>query len=165
MLHRSVTARAVRGSAARRAGLSTSTNALAPIAPGKGKSVSTEQAKPQLDPRSVSAFTGTPKEMLETRVVKIFKPAPGVQNATNPSLVWKMQWEDERTERWINPLMGWTSTRDPLTNTQLEFSSSEEAARFARNNGARTSIGLLQSHAPAGAISVLERRKAETPPC
>jgi NADH dehydrogenase (ubiquinone) Fe-S protein 4 len=109
-----------------------------PTAPASGKQVSTEQVQPQLDTRAVSAFTGTPKEMLDSRVVKIFKPAPTVQNATQPTLVWKMQWEDDVTRRWSNPLMGWCSTSDPLTNTHLtlEFSSSEDAVRFARNNGA-----------------------------
>lgn len=132
--------RAVTGALVRRA--CTSTDALVPATPGSGKQVSTEQAQPQLDTRAVSAFTGTPKEMLESRVVKIYKPAPTVQNATQPTLVWKMQWEDDLTQRWTNPLMGWTSTRDPLSNTHmtLEFSSSEDAVRFARNNGASGSL-------------------------
>jgi NADH dehydrogenase (ubiquinone) Fe-S protein 4 len=128
--------RALGGALARRACLST--DALVPADPASGKQVSTEQAKPQLDPRAVSAFTGTPKEMLQSRVVKIFKPAPSVQSATQPTVVWKMQWEDEQTQRWTNPLMGWTSTRDPLSNTHmtLEFATADDAIRFARNNGA-----------------------------
>lgn len=93
--------------------------------------------QPQADTAMVSAFTGTPKEMLDTRVIKIFKPPQGVQNATQNTLSWKIQWEDERTERWSNPLMGWTGTRDPLSNTHMtmEFHTSEEAVRFAQRNG------------------------------
>jgi NADH dehydrogenase (ubiquinone) Fe-S protein 4 len=92
---------------------------------------------PPVDTGTVSTFTGVPKEMLDNRVVKIFKPPPTVQNATQNTHVWKMQWEDERTERWANPLMGWTSTRDPLSNTHmtLEFGTKEDAIRFAERNG------------------------------
>ena len=59
------------------------------------------------------------------------------QNATQNTLVWKMQWEDQQTKRWSNPLMGWTSTSDPLSNTHmtLEFGTREDAVRFAERNG------------------------------
>jgi len=108
---------------------------------------------PEVDTQTISTFTGTPKGMLDTRRVKIFKPAQGVQNATQNTLVWKMQWEDEQTERWQNPLMGWTSTRDPLSNTHmtLEFQTSDEAARFAERNGdapARAPMRASISRAP-----------------
>jgi NADH dehydrogenase (ubiquinone) Fe-S protein 4 len=35
--------------------------------------------------------------------------------------------------KWINPLIGWTSTADPLENVarQLYFQSKEEAIAFA----------------------------------
>jgi len=85
----------------------------------------------------MSAFTGAPVEMMETRVVKIYQQAQGVQNATQNMIPWRMQWEDDQTNRWTNPLMGWTSTNDPLSNTHMtvEFSSSEDAARFCERNG------------------------------
>ena len=109
--------------------------AVAPV--NEGTTSVADAEAPEVDTQTISTFTGTPKGMLDTRRVKIFKPAQGVQNATQNTLVWKMQWEDEQTERWQNPLMGWTSTRDPLSNTHmtLEFQTSEEAARFAERNG------------------------------
>lgn len=42
---------------------------------------------------------------------------------------------DGRTERWSNPLMGWTSTADPLSNHVMHFDSAEDAVRFARRQG------------------------------
>eukprot|EP00312_Isochrysidales_sp_CCMP1244_P004108 CAMPEP_0196689676 /NCGR_PEP_ID=MMETSP1090-20130531/18778_1 /TAXON_ID=37098 /ORGANISM="Isochrysis sp, Strain CCMP1244" /LENGTH=199 /DNA_ID=CAMNT_0042028707 /DNA_START=20 /DNA_END=619 /DNA_ORIENTATION=+ len=100
-----------------------------------GKAVGSVERKPQLDSRAVSAFTGTPKELLDKRVVTIYQPAPGVQNASKGC--WKISWDDENTQRWSNPLMGWTSTRDPFSNTPmtLEFHSAEDAIRFVQNNG------------------------------
>lgn len=41
---------------------------------------------------------------------------------------------DER-ERWENPLMGWTSTGDPLSNTEVNFHSKEDAIAFCEKNG------------------------------
>ena len=110
-------------------------NALA-SGPGGSSDVGKAEAPP-LDTGTVSTFTGVPKGMLDTRVVKIFRPAQGVQNATQNTLVWKMQWEDQQTKRWSNPLMGWTSTSDPLSNTHmtLEFGTREDAVRFAERNG------------------------------
>eukprot|EP00966_Prymnesium_polylepis_P091270 2112333-Prymnesium_polylepis.1 len=49
-----------------------------------------------------------------------------------------MQWEDDSTKRWTNPLMGWSSTSDPLSNTHMtmEFHTAEDAVRFAEESGA-----------------------------
>ena len=102
----------------------------------KESSVSTETA-PQVDKATMSAFTGAPTDMMENRVVKIYQEAQTVQNSTQNMLNWKLQWEDDQTKRWSNPLMGWTSTSDPLSNTHmtLTFGTSEEAARFCLQNG------------------------------
>merc|ERR1712083_512559 len=81
------------------------TDALSTVEPAASKVGAHMPEQPQADTATVSTFTGTPKEMLDTRVVKIFKPAQGVQNATQNTLMWKIQWEDDRTERWSNPLM------------------------------------------------------------
>ena len=101
--------------------------------------LSTETAAPIADKSTISSFTGAPTGMMETRVVKIFQQAQGVQNATQNMLSWRMQWEDEQTQRWTNPLMGWTSTNDPLSNANmtLDFATAEDAARFCEQNGAR----------------------------
>ncbi|KAL1498913.1 hypothetical protein AB1Y20_013435 [Prymnesium parvum] len=89
------------------------------------------------DNTKASTFTGTPASLLGKRIVKIFQPPHGVQNGNQNTTVWRMQWEDEYTKRWTNPLMGWTSTSDPLSNTHmtLEFHTAEDAVRFAEENG------------------------------
>lgn len=108
------------------------------IAPRNAKSdVSTETVAVE-DKTTLSAFTGAPAAMMETRVVKIYQQAQSVQNATQNMIPWRLQWDDDQTNRWTNPLMGWTSTNDPLSNTHmtLEFYTAEDAARFCERNGA-----------------------------
>jgi NADH dehydrogenase (ubiquinone) Fe-S protein 4 len=111
-----------------------SSKAVAAAGP-KGE-LSTEKA-PVVDRATLSAFTGAPTEMMENRVVKIYQQAQTVQNATQNMIAWRLQWEDDHTKRWSNPLMGWTSTSDPLSNTHMtvEFASAEDAARFCQQNG------------------------------
>jgi NADH dehydrogenase (ubiquinone) Fe-S protein 4 len=36
--------------------------------------------------------------------------------------------------RWSNPLMGWSSTGDPLSNTIVEFSELEDAIAYCEKN-------------------------------
>ena len=43
--------------------------------------------------------------------MKIYQQAQTVQNATQNMIPWRIQWEDDQTQRWTNPLMGWTSTK------------------------------------------------------
>ena len=90
------------------------------------------------DKESISAFTGAPASQLNSRVVKIYQEAQTVQNATQNMIGWRLQWEDAQTKRWSNPLMGWTSTSDPLSNTHMtmSFSRAEDAMRFCEQNGA-----------------------------
>jgi NADH dehydrogenase (ubiquinone) Fe-S protein 4 len=38
-------------------------------------------------------------------------------------------------ERWSNPLMGWTSTADPMSNQVMFFDSPEQAVRFCKKMG------------------------------
>ena len=74
---------------------------------------------------------------LESRLVRIFTKSQGVQSGTQDTLAWRMQWEDTKTKRWTNPLMGWTSTSDPLSNTHMtiDFATADDAARFCQQNG------------------------------
>jgi NADH dehydrogenase (ubiquinone) Fe-S protein 4 len=44
----------------------------------------------------------------------------------------------EPTPKWSNPLMGWTSTRDPLSQVKLQFSSEEQAVEYAKRQGIRS---------------------------
>lgn len=49
---------------------------------------------------------------------------------------WKMQFEkmSGAEDRWTNPLMGWTSTSDPLSTLGMSFPSKVAAMEYATRN-------------------------------
>ncbi|XP_063151738.1 NADH dehydrogenase [ubiquinone] iron-sulfur protein 4, mitochondrial [Candoia aspera] len=82
----------------------------------------------------ITSLTGVPEEHVKTRKVYIFVPARNAMQAgVNNTKNWKMEFDTR--ERWENPLMGWASTADPLSNMQLTFSTKEDAIAFAEKNG------------------------------
>ncbi|XP_037935366.1 NADH dehydrogenase [ubiquinone] iron-sulfur protein 4, mitochondrial-like [Teleopsis dalmanni] len=88
----------------------------------------------------ISPITGVPEEHVKTRRVCIHVPAKNaMQSGTNNLNYWKIEFDNR--ERWENPLMGWTSTGDPLSNMQIEFGTKEEAIAHCEKNGWRWFIG------------------------
>ncbi|XP_074788905.1 NADH dehydrogenase [ubiquinone] iron-sulfur protein 4, mitochondrial [Athene noctua] len=82
----------------------------------------------------ITTLTGVPDEHIKTRKVRIFVPARNAMQAgVNNTKKWKMEFDNR--ERWENPLMGWASTADPLSNMVLTFSAKEDAIAFAEKNG------------------------------
>ncbi|XP_068951391.1 NADH dehydrogenase [ubiquinone] iron-sulfur protein 4, mitochondrial isoform X2 [Petaurus breviceps papuanus] len=81
----------------------------------------------------ITALTGVPEEHIKTRKVQIFVPTRNnMQSGVNNTKKWKMEFDTR--ERWENPLMGWASTADPLSNLVLTFSTKEDAIAFAEKN-------------------------------
>ncbi|XP_022200416.2 NADH dehydrogenase [ubiquinone] iron-sulfur protein 4, mitochondrial [Nilaparvata lugens] len=86
------------------------------------------------DPMDVSLISGVPEEHVKERRVRIFSSSKNaMQSGTDNVGVWSMEFETR--ERWENPLMGWTSSGDPLSNLKLEFNSTEDAIDFCEKNG------------------------------
>lgn len=82
----------------------------------------------------VSDVSGIPEVQTETRRARIFKPAPNaMQSGTANTHKWALEFEHQ--ERWENPLMGWTSSGDPLSNLRITFASAEAAARHCEKHG------------------------------
>ncbi|EDO31162.1 predicted protein [Nematostella vectensis] len=82
----------------------------------------------------IAPLTGIPEWHLKNRTVRIFKPARNaMQSGTQSFQSWRLEFDT--MERWENPLMGWASTGDPLSNTSLEFGSKEEAIIYAEKQG------------------------------
>jgi len=85
-------------------------------------------------PGDISCVTGVPEEHVKSRRVRIFKPAKNaMQSGTNNIHRWRMEFETR--ERWENPLMGWASSGDPLSNLNIDFSSKDDAIAFCDKNG------------------------------
>ncbi|XP_013096252.1 NADH dehydrogenase [ubiquinone] iron-sulfur protein 4, mitochondrial-like [Biomphalaria glabrata] len=82
----------------------------------------------------ISAISGVPEEHIKTRTVRIFVPARNtMQSGTYNTRRWRMEFDSR--ERWENPLMGWISTGDPLSNLEVNFNSKEDAISFCEKNG------------------------------
>ncbi|XP_036704263.1 NADH dehydrogenase [ubiquinone] iron-sulfur protein 4, mitochondrial isoform X3 [Balaenoptera musculus] len=91
----------------------------------------------------ITTLTGVPEEHIKTRKVRIFVPARNnMQSGVNNTKKWKMEFDTR--ERWENPLMGWASTADPLSNMVLTFSTKDDAIAFAEKNAYRISCLTLQ---------------------
>lgn len=80
-----------------------------------------------------------PREQLEKRDVRIFQPAKSAtQSGTFGAGVWRIELNSEM--RWENPLMGWSSTGDPLSNMTLDFPTAETAVEYCSNQGWNFSV-------------------------
>uniref|UniRef100_UPI0035902389 NADH dehydrogenase [ubiquinone] iron-sulfur protein 4, mitochondrial-like isoform X2 n=1 Tax=Myxine glutinosa TaxID=7769 RepID=UPI0035902389 len=95
----------------------------------------------------VYAVSGVPDEHVHMRLARIFVPARNsMQSGEGNTHKWHM--ELDTRERWENPLMGWASSADPLSNITLTFSSKEDAITFAKKNGWRYQVEKHQIPKP-----------------
>lgn len=66
---------------------------------------------------------------------RIFKPARNaMQSGKGKSGHWVLEHE-QQTPRAADPLMGWTSTQDTVTQVKLSFDTREEAEAYAKRKG------------------------------
>ena len=64
---------------------------------------------------------------------KIYKPSKtAMQSGKRNSKKWLLEFETLNTG--INPLMGWESSIDTMSEVKLEFSSMDEAINYAKKN-------------------------------
>ena len=88
----------------------------------------------------------------------IFSPARAAcQQGKAQTNVWKIHPGEQ--QKWENPLMGWTSTGDPMAhqlNSVLNFGSKEAAVAFCEKHGWDYEIALPQQ-------MVRRRRRAPIP--
>ena len=64
---------------------------------------------------------------------KIYKPSKtAMQSGERNTKKWILEFDTLNTG--INPLMGWESSRDTMSEVKLEFSTKEQAINFAKKN-------------------------------
>ena len=64
---------------------------------------------------------------------KIYKPSKtAMQSGYRKSKNWILQFDTLDTK--INPLMGWESSVDTMSEIRLEFSTKEQATNYAKKN-------------------------------
>ena len=67
------------------------------------------------------------------RKAKIYKPSQTVmQSGKRNTKKWILEFETQDTG--INPLMGWETSTDTMSEVKLEFDSKELAIHFAKKN-------------------------------
>ena len=67
------------------------------------------------------------------RKAKIYKPTKTVmQSGERNTKNWILEFDTLNTG--INPLMGWESSKDTMSEVKLEFSTKEQAINFAKKN-------------------------------
>ena len=68
-------------------------------------------------------------------LARIYKPAKtAMQSGRAKTKEWVLEYEPA-TPREIDPLMGWTSSRDMRQQLRLTFETKEEAIRYAERSG------------------------------
>ncbi|HEX2134671.1 MAG TPA: NADH dehydrogenase ubiquinone Fe-S protein 4 [Microvirga sp.] len=71
----------------------------------------------------------------ESAAARIYRPARSVtSSAPGRSRTWVLCFE-RRKPPFIEPLMGWTGSEDPLTQVELRFDTLDEAVRHAEREG------------------------------
>ncbi|XP_050266312.1 NADH dehydrogenase [ubiquinone] iron-sulfur protein 4, mitochondrial-like [Quercus robur] len=97
---------------------------------------SASDALVEVKPGEVGTISGVPEEHLRRRVI-IYSPGrTATQQGSGKVGRWKINFMS--TQKWENPLMGWTSTGDPYANVGeggLSFDSEEAAKAFAEKYG------------------------------
>ena len=67
------------------------------------------------------------------RKAKIYKPSKtAMQSGTRNSRNWLLEFDT--LDKGINPLMGWISSKDTMSEIKLEFSTKEQAVSYAKKN-------------------------------
>ncbi|HXC54098.1 MAG TPA: ETC complex I subunit [Rhizomicrobium sp.] len=78
---------------------------------------------------------------------RIYQPARNaMQSGKARSAQWLLEFEPE-SARGIDPLMGWTSSRDMRQQVQLEFDGRDEAVAYATRHGIDHQV--FEPHKPA----------------
>ena len=78
--------------------------------------------------------------------VRIFKPAKtAMQSGSANTREWLL--ESEPAPKILDPLMGWTGSRDTMQQVQLWFPTLEEAKAHAERNGWQYTLGMPKSRA------------------
>ncbi|GJN11191.1 hypothetical protein PR202_ga29364 [Eleusine coracana subsp. coracana] len=123
--------------------------ALLTPAPARMFSSGASDALVEIKPGEIGMVSGIPDEHLRRRVV-IYSPArTASQQGSGKVGRWKINFVS--TQKWENPLMGWTSTGDPYANVGeagLTFDSAESAKAFAEKHGWNYVVGPLYIFPP-----------------
>lgn len=98
--------------------------------------LSTGNVKPAvIEKKVVEVGPAASTPTMESRLVTIYQPAKSAMQSGRLHVgEWRIDF-DRSMSRWENPLMGWTSSRDPMQGVALKFNTKEDAIRFSERQG------------------------------
>jgi len=65
--------------------------------------------------------------------VKIYKPTKtAMQSGNRNSKKWRLEYDTQNKD--VNPLMGWESSKDTMSEVKLDFETKDQAIKFASKN-------------------------------
>ncbi|CAM9476020.1 unnamed protein product, partial [Laminaria digitata] len=86
------------------------------------------------NPEEALALDPLPPSVAGRKVIISQKSKPATTTGDSGGLYkWNLTFKQQ--ERWSNPLMGWTSTADPMSNMNISFSTPDQAVRFCKKRG------------------------------
>lgn len=102
---------------------------------------------PYVDPNTkLGAISGAPLNLTK-RTVRIFLPSrTAMQSGSMQTRQWRLEFDIQ--PKWENPLMGWTTSADPVQGMDLAFDTAEEAMRFAERQGWNARIDTPNTRKP-----------------
>ncbi|EYU44504.1 hypothetical protein ABFS82_08G059000 [Erythranthe guttata] len=100
------------------------------------RAFSTGDSLVEIKAGEIGMVSGIPQEHLRRKVLIVSPARTATQQGSGKVGGWKINFMS--TQKWENPLMGWTSTGDPYANvgdSALSFDSQESAVSFAERHG------------------------------
>ena len=78
-------------------------------------------------------FKSCRPDHLKMKKAKIYKPAKtAMQSGLRNSKNWLLEFDTN--DKGVNPLMGWETSNDTMSEVKLEFSTKEQAVTYAKKN-------------------------------
>jgi hypothetical protein len=81
----------------------------------------------------IAVLGGIPEEHRRRTAVIAPRLNKTLQSGDKTGYQWQISWKNR--ERWTNPLMGWSSSSDPMSQVKLNFDSQDDAIAYAQKNG------------------------------
>jgi NADH dehydrogenase (ubiquinone) Fe-S protein 4 len=81
----------------------------------------------------IAVLGGMPEEHRRRTAVIAPRLNKTLQSGDKTGYQWQISWKNR--ERWTNPLMGWSSSSDPMSQVKLNFDCQEDAIAYAQKNG------------------------------
>ena len=79
------------------------------------------------------------------RKAKIYRPSKtAMQSGMRNAKIWLLEFDTLNTG--VDPLMGWETSKDTMSEVKLEFSTKEEALNYAKKNNIDYYIVEPQKH-------------------